>query len=51
MNQYNTSIPIVIYESTVYPGTTEDICIPLIEDISGLSCDGQKSNKSFQLWL
>ncbi len=27
---------IVIYESTVYPGVTEDICIPEIEKISGL---------------
>ncbi|MGC8195352.1 nucleotide sugar dehydrogenase [Staphylococcus sp. IPLA37011] len=26
----------VIYESTVYPGVTEDICVPLIESISGL---------------
>lgn len=27
---------IVIYESTVYPGATEEVCIPLIEKISGL---------------
>ncbi len=27
---------IVIYESTVYPGVTEDICIPEIEKVSGL---------------
>lgn len=27
---------IVIYESTVYPGATEDDCIPVIEKISGL---------------
>ncbi len=27
---------IVIYESTVYPGATEDDCIPVIESISGL---------------
>lgn len=26
----------IIYESTVYPGVTEDICVPLIESISGL---------------
>lgn len=25
----------VIYESTVYPGTTEDVCIPLLENYSG----------------
>ncbi len=27
---------IVIYESTVYPGVTEGVCIPIIENISGL---------------
>jgi len=29
---------IVVYESTVYPGVTEDICIPLLEKVSGLKC-------------
>ena len=29
---------IVVFESTVYPGVTEDICGPLIEEISGLKC-------------
>ncbi len=29
---------IVVYESTVYPGVTEDICIPLLEESSGLVC-------------
>lgn len=29
---------IVIFESTVYPGVTEDICGPLLADISGLRC-------------
>ena len=28
--------PIIVYESTVYPGVTDDICGPLIEKISGL---------------
>lgn len=27
---------IVVYESTVYPGVTEEVCIPIIEKISGL---------------
>jgi len=27
---------IVVYESTVYPGATEDDCIPVVENISGL---------------
>ncbi|MCR4902552.1 MAG: nucleotide sugar dehydrogenase [Butyrivibrio sp.] len=29
---------IVVYESTVYPGCTEDICIPILEKQSGLKC-------------
>ncbi|NNM23698.1 MAG: nucleotide sugar dehydrogenase [Flavobacteriaceae bacterium] len=27
---------VVIYESTVYPGVTEDICVPILEQVSGL---------------
>ncbi len=33
---------IVVYESTVFPGCTEDVCIPILEKFSGL-----KINKSF----
>lgn len=33
---------VVVYESTVYPGTTEEICIPIIEKASGL-----KLNRDF----
>lgn len=33
---------IVVYESTVYPGVTEDECIPVVEQVSGL-----KFNKDF----
>ena len=28
----------VVYESTVYPGVTEDVCIPILERVSGLRC-------------
>ena len=28
----------VVYESTVYPGVTEDVCIPILERESGLKC-------------
>jgi UDP-N-acetyl-D-glucosamine/UDP-N-acetyl-D-galactosamine dehydrogenase len=31
-------IPVVVYESTVYPGVTEDICAPILEATSGLTC-------------
>ncbi len=30
--------PIVVYESTVYPGVTEDLCGPELERVSGLTC-------------
>ena len=29
---------VVVYESTVYPGVTEDVCIPILEKESGLKC-------------
>lgn len=29
---------IVVFESTVYPGVTEDVCIPILEEESGLVC-------------
>lgn len=29
---------IVVYESTVFPGVTEDVCIPILEKQSGLKC-------------
>ncbi|MCG3879594.1 Vi polysaccharide biosynthesis UDP-N-acetylglucosamine C-6 dehydrogenase TviB [Psychrobacter sp. Ps6] len=28
---------IVVYESTVYPGATEEVCIPVLEQVSGLT--------------
>ncbi len=35
----NKTIPVIIYESTVYPGATEEISIPTLEKISGLKCN------------
>jgi UDP-N-acetyl-D-galactosamine dehydrogenase len=29
---------IVVYESTVYPGATEEVCLPILEEISKLKC-------------
>ncbi len=37
LSKRNSSIkPIVIYESTVYPGATEEVCIPILENKSNL---------------
>ncbi len=30
---------VVVYESTVYPGTTEEVCVPILEQVSGLRCN------------
>ena len=38
VGQNLTSGTIVVFESTVYPGVTEDICVPIIEKESGLKC-------------
>ena len=44
------NIPIVIFESTVYPAATEEVSIPLIEEYSNLKIDSHNTsskNKSF----
>jgi UDP-N-acetyl-D-galactosamine dehydrogenase len=30
------AMPVVVYESTVYPGATEEVCVPILETTSGL---------------
>ncbi len=42
IGQYLKSGNIVVYESTVFPGCTEEICVPILERTSGL-----KANKDF----
>lgn len=37
VGRHLTKGSIVVYESTVYPGTTEEICIPILEEQSGLA--------------
>ncbi len=39
--------PIIIYESTVYPGATEEICIPILENNSKLIFNFEKEGKGF----
>ncbi len=38
LGQNITPGSVVVFESTVYPGVTEDICVPIIEKESGLKC-------------
>lgn len=38
LGQNLTKGSVVVYESTVYPGVTEDICVPILEKESGLKC-------------
>ena len=38
VGQNLTEGSIVVFESTVYPGVTEDICVPILEKESGLKC-------------
>lgn len=38
VGKYITAGTILSFESTVYPGVTEDICGPIIEKVSGLKC-------------
>ncbi len=38
LGKYLRKGSIVVYESTVYPGVTEDFCIPILEKESGLKC-------------
>lgn len=38
LGQNLTKGSIVVFESTVYPGVTEDICVPILERESGLKC-------------
>ncbi|MCM1086929.1 MAG: nucleotide sugar dehydrogenase [Muribaculaceae bacterium] len=38
LGQNLTKGSVVVFESTVYPGVTEDICVPILEKESGLRC-------------
>ena len=38
LGQHLSRGSIVVYESTVYPGVTEDVCVPILEEESGLKC-------------
>ncbi len=39
---------VVVFESTVYPGCTEEYCIPILEECSGLTWMGREGSKTSQ---
>jgi len=42
-----TTLAVVIYESTVYPGATEEVCVPILECSSGLSFNHPDPQQGF----
>lgn len=38
VGQYLQKGSVVVFESTVYPGLTEEVCVPILEQVSGLRC-------------
>ena len=46
---------IVIYESTVFPGATEEVCVPILESNSSLNYINQSNQKyttrGFYVWI
>ena len=46
-NENFKSNPIIIYESTVYPGVTEEICVPILEEKSGLKFNNKNNKNTF----
>ena len=42
-----TTVAVVIYESTVYPGATEEVCVPILERSSGLSFNHPDPQQGF----
>jgi UDP-N-acetyl-D-galactosamine dehydrogenase len=42
-----TTLPVVIYESTVYPGATEEVCVPILERTSGLRFNAPDPREGF----
>ena len=47
LNKKSKDNQIVIFESTVYPGATEEICVPLIAEYSGKSFNCESYENSF----
>jgi UDP-N-acetyl-D-glucosamine/UDP-N-acetyl-D-galactosamine dehydrogenase len=48
-NSHAPTTPVVIYESTVYPGATEEVCVPILVRESGLRFNAAESGKGFSV--
>tara|TARA_Y100001968_G_scaffold190314_1_gene174372 strand:+ start:6038 stop:7399 length:1362 start_codon:yes stop_codon:yes gene_type:complete len=46
-NDNDEITPVIIFESTVFPGTVEDICVPIIEAESNFNYNSDDSNNTF----
>lgn len=46
-NGHAPTTPVVIYESTVYPGATEEVCVPILERESGLRFNAAEAGAGF----
>ena len=46
-SQGASTTPLVIFESTVYPGATEEVCVPILERESGLCFNGAVPGSCF----
>jgi UDP-N-acetyl-D-galactosamine dehydrogenase len=42
-----TTLPVVIYESTVFPGATEEVCVPILERTAGLCFNAADPRQGF----
>ncbi len=49
VGKHLTAGTIVVFESTVYPGCTEEICVPILEEYSGLSWLGREQAGEVQV--
>ena len=47
LKKKNNTSPVIIYESTVFPGATEEICIPILTKESGLNYNDMRDYKGF----
>ena len=47
LHGHSPTMPVVIYESTVYPGATVEVCVPILERESGLRFNAEEPGEGF----